>query len=157
MRVLGADPGLDGGLAVVECGRLDAAAGMPVLETKRGRMVDAVRLHGWLAAMPVVDAVVIERAQSMPRQGVASTFRYGQAVGALEALLRVSFPEARMEWVAASVWKRAMGLTADKGRSLAEATLRFGEAMRLQHWSGRGKHGTAEAALLAAWMEARLP
>ena len=156
MRALGADPGLTGAVAVVENGRLQCARRLPVMETRRGQMLDAAELARWLNGRPAVDVVVIERAQAMPRQGVASSFNYGRACGALDAVLRLACPEARMEWVAPSSWKRALGLNADKNRSLAEATLRFGEAARREYWPRKSDNGVAEASLLAAWAAERL-
>ena len=156
MRTLGADPGLTGGLGIVEDGRLRCAVRLPVMETRRGKTLDAVMLAQWLDARPAVDVVVIERAQAMPKQGSSSGFNYGRGYGALEAVLRLTYPEARMEWVAPSAWKRALGLNADKSRSLSEATLRFGETARREYWPRKSDDGVAEASLLAAWASERL-
>ena len=82
----------------------------------------------------------------MPGQGVASTFAFGRAVGAIQGLLdllpwSVTLAEPR-------VWKKTMGLTADKASSLLAARSLWPEAplKRVKD------HGAAEALLLAEWL-----
>jgi crossover junction endodeoxyribonuclease RuvC len=94
MIVVGIDPGIRGGLAivVVEDGaapRLVEAIDVPVIGTGAKERVDAIAIRDWLAAHKPQHAY-IERAQAMPRQGASSGFKYGRAVGAIEAALALS-------------------------------------------------------------------
>ena len=94
--------------------------------------------------VPVV--AYIEKAQSMPGQGVSSTFQtgygYGQLIMALAALA-IPYHE-----VSPSVWKKAMGLTGtDKEAARALARSQWPTASL-----SRGKdHGRAEALLIARY------
>src|SRR5262245_56558648 len=82
--VLGIDPGIRGGLAFlypdtgVVCRDIPVAAGEVDVD-------QAARIIKSYAP----DVAIIERASSMPLQGVASTFRYGTAYGALRAIVAV--------------------------------------------------------------------
>ncbi len=86
------DPGLRGGIAAMFCEagarpRLLRAERMPLMREKNGKdVVDARRLReiveGWDP-----DLCVIERVSSMPRQGVASTFKFGLSTGIARGLL----------------------------------------------------------------------
>src|SRR5262245_15041936 len=89
-RVLGVDPGIHGGLAIVEFSengpRLLAAIDVPVIGTVAKERVDAIALQQWLLEHGPQHAF-IERAQAMPKQGASSGFKYGRATGAIEAVI----------------------------------------------------------------------
>jgi crossover junction endodeoxyribonuclease RuvC len=82
----------------------------------------------------------------MPRQGIASAFRYGRAVGALEAAIALcAIP---VEIVEPSVWKRFWKLAGkDKEAARQKALQLFPSAHALL--ARRKDHGRAEAALIA--------
>ena len=89
--VLGVDPGIRGGLAIVavEDGaapRLVEAIDIPVIGTGAKERVDAIAIRTWIGKHDVQHAF-IERAQAMPKQGSSSGFKYGRAVGAIEAAI----------------------------------------------------------------------
>lgn len=88
----------------------------------------------------------IEDVHAMPKQGVSSTFKFGMAVGAIQAIVELT----RSPWVIVrpQAWKKDMGVTAQKNTSLELAR---------QLWPSaplkRAKdHGVAEALLLAEWI-----
>ena len=106
MRVLGVDPGIRGGLAVVEI--TDGAApalveciDIPVVGTGAKERVDVVAIRNFIDRHKPVRAL-IERAQAMPKQGSSSGFKYGRAVGAIEAADHTVFDPGRP--------RRAVGL-----------------------------------------------
>ena len=117
-----------GDLAVVN-GQLDAAA--------LSRMTKDMR----------VATAVVEQVGAMPKQGVASTWKFGFAAGVINGVLAAN--GVPTHYVSARVWKRHHGLLGkDKEASRALA-------IRL-HPSLRGlelkKHqGRAEALLLLDW------
>ncbi len=104
-------PGLHGGIAAIrllESGpHLVDAIDVPVIGTGAKERVDAIGLRQWLLDQSPYRAFV-ERAGSMPRQGVSSTFKYGRAVGAIEAVIGVC--NIPLEFVEPSLWKRALRL-----------------------------------------------
>ena len=90
--------------------------------------------------------VVIELVASMPKQGVASTFKFGMAFGATIALAeRTRCP---FHFVTPRVWKKDFGLDSDKNRSLALARDLWPEAPL----SRQKDNGRAEALLIAEWL-----
>ena len=141
MIVLGIDPGVTGGLAWVYArGQIDAKD----IPTAGGE-VDVDTIVGMLKEQrPTV--TFIERVHSMPKQGVASSFKFGMAYGALWAVVVASgIPLHR---VSPTVWKKHFHLSADKEQA---------RALAIQYWPGTGlfarkkDHGRAEAALIARY------
>lgn len=116
MRVAGVDPGQSGAIAIVDStDGIICCVDMPVT----GGGVSPVLVHRELAGHGHLDLAVIENVHSMPKQGVASSFKFGRSKGVLEgvtAALRVP-----VEMPTASVWKRSMGVTADKDSSRTKA------------------------------------
>lgn len=146
MLFLGVDPGLvSGAWGLIDhhggfraCGPIPNADRRITVRRWREDLLQAVGREDCIAAL--------ESVHSMPGQGVASTFAFGRAVGAIQGLLDllpwpVTLAEPR-------VWKRTMGLTADKASSLLAARNLWPEAplKRVKD------HGAAEALLLAEWL-----
>ena len=98
--VIGIDPGQSGGIAVIVDG-VAAAYKMP--ETERD-LYDL--LAGIVIANPGIVAV-LEKVGAMPKQGVASTWKFGQHYGMLRGfLIALHIP---FETVSPAVWQRRMG------------------------------------------------
>lgn len=146
MLILGVDPGLVSGAWGLIDHHGSYRAGGPIPHADRRIDVRQWR-HDLREAMDHQDVVVaFESVHSMPGQGVASTFAFGRAVGAIQAVLDLlPWPITMAE---PRTWKRAMGLSAEKGTSLVLAR-RLWPAAPLK----RAKdHGLAEALLLAEWL-----
>ena len=86
--ILGIDPGIRGGLAIVSINangaapQLVHAIDIPVTGVGAKERVDVLAIRSWLAQHTPQHAF-IERAQAMPKQGASSGFKYGRAVGAI--------------------------------------------------------------------------
>jgi crossover junction endodeoxyribonuclease RuvC len=145
-RILGIDPGLSGGLALLHSGAIIQAAAMPVVKVAGKGEIDLARLGALLRDWAPSHAWV-EQQQSMPRQGVASSFRTGQNYGALLGFLQASGVPVTVARPA--VWKRAMGVPSDKAAAVAIASRLLPSSSHW--WPRRGDDGIAEAALLAAY------
>src|SRR5262245_38163622 len=108
MKVLGIDPGISGGLAVIEIAdgaapALAECTDIPVVGTGAKERVDVAAIHNFIDRHKPGRAL-IERAQAMPKQGASSGFKYGRAAGAIEATIALcSIP---VEIVEPSAWKR---------------------------------------------------
>jgi len=115
MRILGVDPGIAGAAAVIEivdgidglAPKLVDVIDIPVLGTAAKTRVDAIGLRNWIETHRP-DIAGVERAGSMPRQGVASAFKYGRATGVIEAV--VACCGIPMVLVEPSKWKRTFHL-----------------------------------------------
>lgn len=139
-RILGVDPGVTGGLALlagttIESWDIPTVAGEIDVDT----LIEILR-----TAAP--DMTVIERASARPGQGVSSTFKFGMAFGMLRAI--VAAREIPHHFVTAATWKKHFRLDADKEKA---------RALAIQFWPGCGlfglkkSHGKAEASLIARY------
>jgi crossover junction endodeoxyribonuclease RuvC len=150
MTVLGVDPGIHGGLAIVavEDGaapRLVEAIDIPVIVTNAKERVDAIAICTWVSKHDVQRAY-IERAQAMPGQGASSGFKYGRAVGSIEAAIALC--RIPVTIVEPSAWKKFHKLRGrDKEPSRQRAAQLFPGAHELL--SLKRHHHRADAALIA--------
>jgi crossover junction endodeoxyribonuclease RuvC len=151
VRILGVDPRVRGGLAVVsdasDIGVLCDAIDIPTVGTGAAERVDIATVRDWIFQHQPALAL-IERAQAMPRQGASSGFKYGRATGALEGA--IVFCAVPIEIVEPSAWKRHWRLPGkDKERARQRALELFPAAHALL--ARKRDHGRAEAALLALY------
>ena len=108
--ILGIDPGLSGGLGIYD-GQIMFVADLPTFGTGTQRAVDCSALADIVRARGVTQAFV-EAVHAMPKQGVSSSFQFGEALGAVRGVLgALSIP---IHLVSPSRWKKTLGLTADK-------------------------------------------
>ena len=150
MKILGIDPGIHGALALVEI--VDGAApqlvnvlDVPVIGAGAKERVNTMLVRDWLAHH-TPDHALIERAGSMPKQGVASTFKYARAVGSLETVVACSdIPYSIIE---PAVWKKFHHLPGkDKEAARQRALPLFPSAHAL--FARKMDHQRAEPALIA--------
>jgi crossover junction endodeoxyribonuclease RuvC len=151
MIILGVDPGIRGGLAVVSgdngVGIVIDAIDIATIGVGARERVDVAAIRNWIL-LHQPSFALIERAQAMPKQGASSGFKYGRAVGALEAAITLS--ATPMEIIEPSVWKRALHLPGkDKEAARQRAIELFPRAHALL--ARKKDHGRAEAALIALY------
>ena len=143
MSVVGIDPGLKGGVACI-LPRAVHAFPMPLV----GSDINVSLLVRWLDSWnPIV--AVIERQQSMPKQGVASTFKTGLNFGVLIGALKAR--QIPIELVTAPTWKRTVlaGTARDKKAAIEHCARRFPQ-IELIPERGRTPHdGIADALCIA--------
>ena len=151
MRLMGIDPGIHGGIALVlfepdRAPQLLAVADIPVVGIGAKERVDALALRDWIRAQQPQHAV-IERTQAMPKQGASSGFKYGRATGSLEAVIACC--EIPTTIIEPTAWKRFHNLPrgADKELSRQRALQLFPAAHSLL--ARKKDHGRGEAALIA--------
>lgn len=152
--ILGVDPGVTGAMALVDLSdiklpRLVDAWDFPkAYEIVKGKKRN--RLHASNLAMlietisPRVELAIIEDVHSMPRDTRVSAFSFGFAAGIVRGILSANYIETY--GIKPEVWKPGLGLSRDKGDSLALARRLYGANY---HFSKRNDHGKAEAALIA--------
>ncbi|WP_419833505.1 hypothetical protein [Endozoicomonas atrinae] len=114
MRVIiGIDPGLSGGIAVLESTsmQLMKLVDMPVSPEGNKRKVNGYGLMTIFGGYTRndVEMVYLEKVGAMPGQGVVSMFNFGRSYGAVEsAVSLMGFP---LTYVTPQSWKRRAGLT----------------------------------------------
>jgi hypothetical protein len=149
--ILGVDPGIHGGLSMVALFE-DGAAPMlvdaidiPVGGVGAKERVDVAAVRGFIVRHQPQHAIV-ERAQAMPKQGASSGFKYGRAVGSLEAVIACC--RIRVTIIEPAAWKKFHQLhQVDKEASRQRALQLFPAAHALL--TRKRDHGRAEAALMA--------
>jgi crossover junction endodeoxyribonuclease RuvC len=153
MRLLGIDPGIRGGLAIVLVNsgnggaQLIDAIDIPTIGIAAKERGDVIALRKWvLSHRP--DHCLIERAQALPKQGASSGFKYGRAVGAIEAV--IASCEVPLTIIEPTAWKKFHALRGgDKESSRQRAMQLFPAAHALL--ARKMDHGRAEAALMAVY------
>ena len=91
MRIIGIDPGLSGGIAILENNKIKDMFDMPVMaEGKKNKR----QLNSAFLVQLIKDnikdiedtAIIVEQVNAMPGQGVTSMFNFGQSFGAIKGI-----------------------------------------------------------------------
>jgi crossover junction endodeoxyribonuclease RuvC len=124
------------------------AIDIPVSGLGAKERVDGLAIRSWIETHQPQHAL-IERAQAMPKQGSSSGFKYGRAVGAIEAVIACC--EIPLTIVEPTAWKKFHQLRGgDKEAGRQRALQLFPAAHALL--ARKKDHGKAEAALIALTM-----
>ncbi len=144
---LGIDPGKKGAIAAIEGNRVRSVLRTTphLVKGKAYRYHEMARVLRAVAETGKVGACTIEQGGAMPRQGVTSMVSIGLGLGlwiGVAVTLGLS-----LEMPRPNVWKKAMGVTKDKGSSILMAERLFPD------WSAKFKadEAIAEALLLAEY------
>ena len=147
MNIIGIDPGLSGAVARIKKTNSVYVSDMPVYLDGKQKHVDAATLSQIIESEGLPDIAILERVHSMPRQGVATTFSFGRAVGVAMGVLGAR--RVPMVQVTPSQWKKHFGLSSDKEQARGLAIQRFpliAECLNRKKDADR-----AEALLIAQW------
>lgn len=148
-RILGIDPGSRGALALLSRdGAVPTAVrDMPTITLKGTardrRIVDSCALASMIKRAGDIECVFLERVHSMPRDGVASAFSFGDSYGVVRGVCAAL--GLRVIEISPSEWKQAVRVRAED-----DARVRASEIFGCSHHWPLVKHeGRAEAAMLA--------
>jgi crossover junction endodeoxyribonuclease RuvC len=150
---VGIDPGKTGGLAVIDGADVVECIEMPV--TPIGQ-IDSKKLFTILKNFQESSFDIfcmLEKSQSMPKQGVKSTFSYGVSYGELLAVLKIS--ETPFQEVAPMTWKKAFGLIKKTKADSCDVAKKLFPTESFVTPKGRFMDGKAEALLLADYARRR--
>lgn len=146
---MGVDPGASGAIAFIRSdGSLGAVHDMPTVDVKSGKSIKrrvSPQALARLTEQHEPTHAFVERVGAMPGQGVSSMFAFGYSAGLVEGVL--SALKIGVTMIAPAAWKRAAGLTADKGHARQRAMQIWPEHAAL--FARVKDDGRAEAALLA--------
>ena len=125
MKIIGIDPGLSGGIAVLENNKILNMFDMPVMAEgkKNKRQLNSAQLVSLIKDNIKVNeeiVVVVEQVNAMPGQGVTSMFNFGQTFGAIKGVCAAL--ELPIFFVRPSKWKKHFELinsSKDSSRSKA--------------------------------------
>jgi crossover junction endodeoxyribonuclease RuvC len=109
--IIGIDPGIVGGVAILDSDHVIDSFDMPVMASgvRTKRKVNAASLAEKLKAFhPNIKLALIERVSAMPKQGVSSSFSFGEAYGAAQGVIQgLGIP---LMFVTPREWKKYFGL-----------------------------------------------
>ena len=147
MYYLGVDPGAKGGIALLRDTHLEMA-----VDFSKERFLD---LMAFLSREQETTRACVERVHSLPKQGVKSTFAFGQSFGWILGALDAS--EISYQLIEPQRWKKEYTLIgSDKKKSIAVARQLFPGAMLIPPGCRTPHDGIAESILLAEFARRRL-
>lgn len=159
MLVIGIDPGLDGGIAILVNNIISEAIIMPTKIGIRGkREIDSASIFTILNQVPVnnlycnIDLVIVEQVHSMPKSGVVASFSFGKSVGKMLGVLEVL--KLKVEEITPQAWKKEILSGTDKSKAAAIGYVqsRFPEVNLLATLKCKKPHdGMADAICLAEY------
>ena len=109
MKIIGIDPGLSGGIAVLENNKVLNIFDMPVMPEgkKNKRQLNSAQLVALIKENTNTNedvAVIVEQVNAMPGQGVTSMFNFGQTFGAIKGVCAAL--DLPIFFVRPSKWKK---------------------------------------------------
>lgn len=120
--VCGIDPGLDGGLVVLDSrGELISKKVLPTMNETKGKRILDLRALREIFSLSGYLYFFLEKVSAMPGQGVSSMFKMGRGFGNLEAML-VAY-ELPYELVTPQAWTKVMHKGMDKKMKAKERSL----------------------------------
>ena len=141
--ILGCDPGLSGAIAIYYPDHPMHIACFDMPTNDDG--VDGYSLSK-IVNQFMPDVAFVEKVHSMPKQGVSSTFTFGEAYGVAKGVF--SALNIPIELVSPRAWKKEFDLTSDKNESLELARAMWPES---EHFKRKKDNGRAEAGLLCMY------
>jgi Holliday junction resolvasome RuvABC endonuclease subunit len=131
--IVGIDPGKSGGIAWLDSKGLMNAAPMPKTERDVWELILNVR----------PECICIEKVHSMPGQGVASSFKFGQSYGFLRGISTAV--GAVLEEVTPQKWMKSLGCMTRGDKNVTKQ-----RAQQLFPWL-KITHAIADATLIAEY------
>ena len=143
--ILGIDPGQQGGIAWIR-GDEYGAIKMPLTRVEVYKHLNEITFQPYKKLISVVEAV-----HSMPKQGVASTFKFGKGYGEVLGILTAL--GAHVHEPTPQAWKKAILAGTDKSKvaSIQRAENLFPRINLVAPGCRKPSDGMAEALLLAEW------
>lgn len=140
MTIISVDPGLKGALVAITEDDTIAYTTMPV----SGKEIDLPTVAQWIKTMNP-QLVVIEKVGSMPKQGLASTFKFGKGYGAIQGICAAL--NVPIELVTPQRWKKTVlaGTKKDKSAAIAYCRRAFPEIDLVQPRCRTPHDGVADA------------
>lgn len=150
--IIGIDPGAGGGVAVISPTIAKAVAmpraGKAIDWCELAIILDEFRVHANQYDLSAI--AYVEKVHAMPKQGVSSSFTFGQNVGGIHGVLgALGIP---MQLVTPQAWKKRVlaGTAKDKAAAIAWCRQRYPSVDLLATPRSRTPHdGMAEALCLA--------
>lgn len=155
MIIIGVDPGCSGALVMLDAvGKYISHLEMPTIKVGTKTRVNGAAIAGWIRSelelqayhhMSLVHAF-IEQVGAMPKQGTASMFTFGHAVGTVQGVMAGAGIACTQ--ITPQAWKKSAGLIgSDKDAARSRAIMLYPE-LRALDAIGKGQ-ALADALLIA--------
>lgn len=165
--VLGMDPGISGGIALLRNGDFASVTRMPIeAKPKKGNQIDARGLLEVVRSMlsaaqtepreSVRLIVAVERVHAMPFQGVSSMFSLGDSFGCCRIAAASFGDSARVELVEPTAWKKFCKLTGKQKKYSVTRARSIFPTCRPWVEDPKKDEGLAEALLIAHYADRAL-
>lgn len=142
---VGVDPGQSGALAVIYDG---GVAVQPYDEREYALLLRTFKNSGYKIH------AVVEHVGAMPKQGVASTFKFGTNFGLIQGMMHAL--DIPFELVRPQKWKKEFSCTSDKNTSIAVAQRLFPNVnLKRTPKCSKPHDGICEALLMAEYCRRR--
>lgn len=144
MIICGIDPGVSGALCFMSEDGKPMLFDMPILKEGKHTVIDETKVREMLAP---VSSVFIEKSQSMPGQGISSTFNYGVGYGIIRGIcIGLQIPYTLVH---PRTWKKVMmpDMPKEKEASIVRALQLF-PSIQLPR---KKDHGKADALLICEY------
>jgi Holliday junction resolvasome RuvABC endonuclease subunit len=147
--VLGIDPGLHGAYALIDYAANPHRIVVEAMPLAGGEVDLAELAVEWRAFAPHL--AVVERVASMPKQGVASSFKFGRRVGEIDGILAAL--GIRSEKVTPQAWKKVIlaGTEHDKAATIEWCRRAFPSVQLVPKGCRVPQDGFADALALAEY------
>lgn len=146
MIVIGIDVGFSGAIAILNNTKIKDLIDMPILKVSKKTHLDANRVKNIMIDSKA-EHVFIEKAQAMPKQGIASTASYMKSAGIIEGVcVGLGIPYTL---VTPQAWKKEMmqGMGKEKEASIFRAKQLYPDI----DFPRKKDHGKADALLIALY------
>ena len=135
-KVGAVDPGLKGAIAITQDGKYVSHWKTPIIRNGTKSVLDLTEIVR-IFEMNDVDVVIIEKVHAMPKQGVTSSFTFGEGYGSIKGILAaLAIPYIE---VIPQAWQKVMfaGVSRDLGkkRSIYKVSQLFPSLTRLDDGS----------------------
>ena len=144
MQFIGIDPGINGGFACIESGKVNAWR-MPATEKDVKKLLDDIKYND----TGDDSFCLIEEVHSMPGNSARSMFTFGQNYGMLRAMLIACY--IPFETVTPTVWQKEFGLTNRKISKTKKKNKHKAKAQELFPLIDPMTHALADALLIAEY------
>ena len=113
MRIIGIDPGLSGGIAILDDLKILDIYDMPIMSEgkKNKNQLNSAQLVNIIKKNIITNGdtfLIVEQVSAMPGQGVTSMFNFGQSFGILKGIC--SAMHLSMHFVRPARWKKYFNL-----------------------------------------------
>ena len=144
--ILGIDPGKQGAFVLMDMeGGIVWCVDMPEDDIEKDRIISSA-IPSYIGNSTIV---WIEKVHSMPNDGVASAFKFGENYGMLQGMLIAN--EFSINYVEPKVWQRAAGIRKTDKKRHCEICANTWPNIDFYGPRGGLKDGRADAALIASY------